>query len=191
MNGPRAIEAIELGEGPLELERALALLLPEVRRWLHRLIGPGADLDDATQDALIAIARALPRFEGRSSLRTFAYRITVRVAYRALEQRRARNQREASLELVAPPADELDPESRAVHREALRRLHRVLDRLPPKRRIAFVLCAIEGFEPSEAAEIAGTSSLLLRSRLFHARREIERRLAHDPYVSRVLEGGGR
>ena len=43
---------------------ALVALLPKVRRWLHRLLGPGAALDDVTQDALIEIARALPRFRG-------------------------------------------------------------------------------------------------------------------------------
>lgn len=182
----RARPRVEMPHEPaLTVEEALATLLPDVRRWLHRLLGPGADLDDATQDALIELAKALSTFESRSSLRTFAYTIVVRSAYRSLAAQKKR-QRETALELVPPPSSELDPESRAMHREALKRLYGCLDRLPVKRRVAFVLCAVEGLTPEEAAQIEGTSAVTMRSRVFHARREIERRLAHDPYVSRLI-----
>ncbi len=170
------------------LQAALAELLPDVRRWTHRFVGPGAALDDATQDVLIELARALRRFEGRSSLRTLAYRVTVRHAQRRREEARRRQDRERPLELLPPPLDRLDPESRAMQREALARLHRCLERMPDKRRRAFVLCAIEGLSPQEAAELEGTSGTTMRSRLLHARREVERRLSHDPYVARWLEG---
>jgi RNA polymerase sigma-70 factor (ECF subfamily) len=143
-----------------------------------RLLGPSGDHDDASQEALIEIARALPQFEGRASVETLAHKITVRVAYRHFGRRR-----ESPLELVPPPADTVDPESRAASREALRRLYRCLDRLPEKRRVAFVLCAVEGLSPTEAAEVEGTSSLAMRSRLMHAREEIARRLGPDPYFT--------
>ena len=163
------------------LEELLHQLLPSVRRWLFRLLGPRPDLDDAVQDTLVALATALPRFEGRSRIDTFARRITLRVAYRYFGRRH-----EAPLQLVPPPPDELDPESRAMDREALRRLYRCLDKLPEKRRAAFVLCAIEGLEPSEAAEVAGVTAVAMRSRLKHARREVERLLQRDPYVQALV-----
>lgn len=170
------------------LQEALRELLPDVRRWLCRVLGPGAPLDNVTQDVLIELARALRRFEGRSSLRTLAYRVTVRHAYRGLAKHNRRRDRERPLELLPPPPDRIDPESRAMHREALARLYRCLERLPDKRRRAFVLCAIEGLTPQEAAELEGTKPVTMRSRLHHARQEVERRLAHDPYVARLLEG---
>lgn len=173
------------------LQEALAELLPDVRRWLHRILGPTGALDDATQDTLIELAGALRRFEGRSSLRTLAYRVTVRHAYRRLAKQRRRRERERSLELVPPPPDRIDPESQAMHREALARLYRCLERLPDKRRTAFVLCAIEGLSAPEAARLEDTNAVTMRSRLLHARREIERRLSHDPYVARLLEGRDR
>ena len=77
-------EAIEHGQS---VEDTLVVLLPKVRGWMHRILGPGAALDDAVQDALIAIAQALPRFRGDASVETFAYRITVRVSYKALASR--------------------------------------------------------------------------------------------------------
>ncbi len=152
-------EALRSGD-PRTLEQVLRLLMPKVRRWLHRLLGPRADLDDATQDALVALAGALPTFRGDSKVTTFAHRITVRIAYKYFRKR----SREEVLALVPPPADEIDPESRAMDREALRRLYRCLERLPEKRRVAFVLCCIEGLKPGEAAKLEGISSLAMRSR---------------------------
>ncbi len=167
-------------------EAVLLELLPRVRGWLQRLLAPGPDLDDAVQDALAEIALALPRFEGRARLTTFAHRITVRIAYRYFGRHK---RADASLELVAPPVSTLDPESHAMEREALRCLYRCLDRLPNKRRVAFVLCAIEGLSPAEASEVAGTSAVAMRSRLMRARAEVARMLRHDPYVVTLLQRG--
>jgi RNA polymerase sigma-70 factor (ECF subfamily) len=186
---PRApdprLDAVRAGD-PAALEQVLRELLPRIRTWLYRLLGPRSDIDDATQDALSELASALPRFEGRASFATLAHRITVRVAYRYFGTR----QRDGALSLVAPPPDEIDPESRAMHREALARLYRCLDRMPKKRRVAFVLCCVEGLSPQEAAEITGVSAVTMRSRLMHARSDVLRRLAGDPYVSALGPGTG-
>jgi RNA polymerase sigma-70 factor (ECF subfamily) len=174
------------------LTEVILELSPRVRAWLCRLLGPRGELDDAVQDALIEIATALPRYEGHASLRTFAHRITVRVAYRHF----GRHRREPALSLV-PPIDPspdasveacVDPESRAISRQALDRLYRCLERLPKKRRVAFVLCAIEGLTPTEAAEITGTSAVAMRSRLMHARADVTRRLSSDPYIATLIGG---
>jgi RNA polymerase sigma-70 factor (ECF subfamily) len=158
-------------------------LLPHVRKWLYRLLGRSPDLDDATQDALAEIAAFLPRFEGRSKLTTAAHQITVRVAYRYFAKTK-----EVSLEVVPELVDvSTGVESRMMAREALARLHRCLARMPAKRRIAFVLCAIDGLSPTEAARIAGTSALAMRGRLLFARREIARMLKHDPYLGRWIQ----
>lgn len=179
------LQALRRGDRGV-LQRTLSELLPDVRRWLHRLLGPGPSIDDATQDVLLALAKAFRRHEGRCTLRTLAYRITVRHAYRAIERHNKERDRQVSLELVPPPPDQIDPESRAMHREALARLYRCLGRLPRQRRTAFVLCAIEGLSASEAAALEGTSATTMRSRLMHARRDVGRRLSKDPYVARLL-----
>lgn len=178
------LEALRSGE-PDAIRRALEHLLPRVRGWMYRMLGPAGDYDDAAQVALLEIARALPRFEGRASLETLAHRIVVRVAYRHFDDPR---RRESPLELVPPPADLVDPESRAASREALRRLYRCLERLPEKRRVAFLLCCVEGLSPQEAAEVEGTSALAMRSRLLHAREEVARRLGADPFFARAHHG---
>lgn len=167
------------------LEALLRALLPRLRGWLVRLLGPRADVDDATQDLLIALAEALPRFRGDSSCSTYCYRVTLRVASRYYGKR----PRTVPLELVPPPADRVDPESRVLRREVLVRLYDELDRLPPPQRAAFVLCRIEGLDPAEAAKVCGVSSGALRVRLHRARKQVEAALARDPYVSR--SGGER
>jgi len=165
------------------VEDTLRALLPLVRRWLVRLLGRTADLDDATQEALAEIAQALPGFEGRSKLETWAHKITVRVAYRYYG-----SGKQVALESVPELAD-TGPHGRLAAREALARLHKCLRKLPAKRRTAFVLCAVEGMSPSEAAEVAGTTALAMRCRLLWARREIERMLQHDPYLSQWVKEG--
>jgi RNA polymerase sigma factor (sigma-70 family) len=146
------------------------------------LLGSSADLDDATQEALAEIAGFLPRFEGRSKLETAAYRITVRVAYRYFGP-----PKETSLEVVPELVDPECMESHLMAREALVRLHRCLGRLPARRRVAFVLCAIEGMTPTEASRVAGTTALAMRCRLVYARREVARMLKSDPYLARWID----
>ena len=110
----------------------------------------------------------------------------MRVAYRYFGQTRELAL-ESVPELVDPAAASAsDADARIVAREALARLQRCLRRLPAKRRAAFVLCAIEGLTPSEAADVAGTTAVAMRCRLIWARRELARMLQHDPYLAQWM-----
>ncbi len=166
-----------LRDGDIALHgEVLRELVPSVRRWCARLIGPRADLDDAVQDALTEISRALPRFEGRSSISTLAHRIAVRRAYRFMKASRWVPLEQEHEELEAPFTD---PERDAIARQALERLYVLLERLSPPRRLAFVLCVLEGFSPAEAARTSGTTSLVMRARLHHARRAMSEWMRND------------
>lgn len=70
------------------IANALHELAPDVQRWCARHLGPRSDLEDAVQEALIAVADALTRFRNESSMRTYAYRIVLRSAYRYRTQHR-------------------------------------------------------------------------------------------------------
>ncbi len=182
MNDPEHLARLRAGDRDA-IRATLRHLLPFVRRWLTRLLGHSPDLDDATQDALTEITRFLPRFEGRSKLETAAHRITVRVAYRYFRP----PVEDLSLDDAPDLVDATqDIEARLDARAALARLHRCLARLPVKRRTAFILCAIDGLTPSEAAKVADTTALAMRCRLVWARRELARMLHADPYLSVLL-----
>ncbi|MGE0550626.1 MAG: RNA polymerase sigma factor [Kofleriaceae bacterium] len=161
----------------------LAALLPKVRRWVHRILGPNSALDDVAQDALIEIAKALPAFRGDSAVDTFAYRITIRVATKALRRRRD----EIPLELVPPQADHIDPESQLAHRELMRALYRALDELPTRLRLTFVLCELEGMTPTEASVVLNEGAATVRSRLRRARESVTEKLRADHRLA-WLEG---
>jgi len=163
---------------PAVIEEALLELSPRVRGWCYRRVGPSAALDDVVQEALIELARALPRFDGQSSLATYAYRVCTRVVWRQTKKSRA-----------LPPLAELhgdliatthDPERASIERQALQTVLASLDRLPARRREAFILCELEGETPEQAARMLGTTPNAVRSRLMHARHELQRRLSgHD------------
>jgi RNA polymerase sigma factor (sigma-70 family) len=152
-----------------QLEQTLLRLMPTVRRWLYRMLGPAAPLDDAVQDALIELALALPRFEGRSPVEGFARTICVRIAYRYFKRREA-----APLDPELHAGSGPLPDRQLAERRGLLRLHRCLAKLSPKRRTAFVLCAIEELSPHEAAALVGTSAGSMRARFMHARAELAR-----------------
>lgn len=154
------------------LERTLLALLPRVRMQLFRMLGPRAALEDAVQDALIELARALPRYEGRASLETFARTVTLRVGYRYF----SRETPPAAFDPERHPSDEPAADEELAERQALARLHRCLARLPAKRRTAFILCAIEELSPLEAAALVGSSQGAMRARYMHARDELARML---------------
>ncbi len=175
------VDALRTGDETL-IEEILAALTPRVRRWLVGLLGPRADIDDATQDALIQIASAISRYRGDSKLTTFAHRITVRTAYRYFDRK---DPTEPDHVLVS---DDIDPEERTIQREALRRVHRLAGKLSPKRRAVFALCAVDGMSAAEAAEVLEIPIATVRTRLHHARAEIGRMAANDPFLGPLIRG---
>lgn len=146
-------------------EATLHALLPKLRAWLLRYLGPSALFDDVVQDALIEIAKALPKFRD-SSIDTFAYRIAIRVASRALKKQ---SRHAAVLRLVPPPIDQIDPRSQLADRHLLQKLYEALDSLPHKQRSVFVLCELEEHSPAEAAVILNLKANTVRSQLRRAR----------------------
>ena len=167
-------------------ERALRELLPDVRWWTESLVGNHPEVDDAIQEALTEIARSLHRFEGRSSLRTLARRITVRTVLRHM--RRFRRTAAAPLSEDTLQSHAADPEQQAVARAMATRVRAHLGELAPKRRVAFVLCVLEGLSPSEAAAEAGCTGIAMRGRLHHARKELSERLLADEELGADLRG---
>jgi RNA polymerase sigma-70 factor (ECF subfamily) len=168
---------------PAVIEEVLLELSPRIRGWCYRRVGPDAALDDVMQEVLIELARALPRFEGQSSLVTYAYRICARSIVRHQKRARRESPRGHASAHVEPDLtahEDRDPEQTSIERQALRAVLACLNRLPERRREAFVLCELEGETAEQAARMLGTTPNAVRSRLMHARRELERRLqGHD------------
>src|SRR3954453_15750941 len=86
MNDGRLLDAARAGD-----EDAFARLVGSPRRALHahpyRMLGSVVDAEDALQDALLNAWRGLARFKGRSSLRSWLYKIATNACLRAIERR--------------------------------------------------------------------------------------------------------
>ena len=165
--------AVRAGSGdPGAFAALYARHVDQVHVRITRLIGPVADRDDVLQQVFLALHRALPRFRGESAFSTFLYRITINVTYDHLRRRRRCPAAHDPAALDALIDGDPGPEDRARRREELRQIFALLDRIKPKKRIAFVLVAVEGLTLAEAAALVGARADAVKQRVLHARREL-------------------
>jgi RNA polymerase sigma-70 factor, ECF subfamily len=173
-------------------ERDLEDHRAELTGYCYRMLGSISDAEDAVQETLLRAWRAADRFEGRSSVRTWLYRIATNVCMDAMagRQRRARpmdlgpSTTVAAAELgklphdrwlepapdraVLPPVD--DPALLAEAREGIRLAFvAALQHLPPRQRAVLILCEVLQWRAAEAAALLDTSVASVNSALQRAR----------------------
>lgn len=172
---------------PRALDRFFRAYVGRVERVLGRLLGPTADLEDAVQTTFIEAMSAFRRFRGEASLATWVTRIAVHVAHHQL---RRGVRRHVPLELLpvgdAPPDASRPPDAVASDRQLCNRLHAALDRIKPKKRVAFLLYTIEGHSIEEVAALTGSSRAATKSRIWFARRELAALAAADPILGELF-----
>jgi len=151
---------------------------------MRSLAGRAPDLDDLVQAAAEQALRALPAFEGRSTLATWTFRI----CYHTLLNERRWYKRWLRRFALTGDGTLPDPEdTRPAPNEALEQIERALrvraalERVSPKRRAVVILHDLEGLPLGEVVEIVGANLLTVRSRLRDGRRRLLAELASDPY----------
>ena len=156
---------------PASLDRFFRTHVDYVERVVARLVGPTADLQDLVQTTFIEAIQSFGRYRGEASLKTWVARIAVHVC---LHQLRSGVKRNVSLELVPPTSEPEDPTRRADGelplRQLARRLHELLDRISPKKRVAFLLYTVEDYSLEEVAALTWASRAATKSRIWFARR---------------------
>jgi RNA polymerase sigma-70 factor (ECF subfamily) len=161
------------------VEREYARIVERHRDELHahsrRILRSTQDAEDALQEALLRAWRALPSFEGRSSLRSWLYRI---VTNTSLDEIKRRPKRVVPIDLEqtgVAGGSETDPEDRYERRESIQQAVATAERLlPEKQRVVLVLREVLGFSAQETAERLGTSVPAVNSALQRARARIDR-----------------
>jgi RNA polymerase sigma-70 factor (ECF subfamily) len=155
----------------------------ELTGYCYRMLGSAFDAEDAVQETMLRAWRSLERFEGRSALKSWLYRIATNVCFDSLagRERRARPidlgpAREPVMENLEelPEATWLTPlptpEEEVERRESLRLAFvAALQHLPPKQRATLILCEVLRWQASEAAELLDTSVASVNSALQRAR----------------------
>jgi RNA polymerase sigma-70 factor (ECF subfamily) len=154
------------------LSRLLAAHYDRCYAVSRRILSNEEDALDATQDAMIAIARGLARFDGRSSFSTWCYRVATNAALDEL-RRRKRRPLAASDRLMAEAGSDsvLAAATDRVAGPVTDRLlmERALAQLPEDQRVAVVLRDIADLDYSEIVSVLGIPIGTVRSRIFRGR----------------------
>jgi RNA polymerase sigma-70 factor (ECF subfamily) len=176
---------------------------PALTGHCYRMLGSVVDADDAVQETMVRAWRSLDRFEGRSSLRSWLYRIATHVCLDTLadDRKRARPMEEGPegtvrdtleqksrrhwLEPIAdahaiPP--DADPAEQLTLRQSIRLAFvAALQHLPPKQRAVLILTEVLGWSVAEVAECLELSSAAVNSALQRARATLaSRNLGENP-----------
>jgi RNA polymerase sigma-70 factor (ECF subfamily) len=127
-----------------------------LQRYLERMVGNRATADDLLQETLLRIARGLTGFEGRSSVKTWAFSIATRVA----------------ADYFRRP----DTRARLVIDEMNSCVRDVIDSLPEDYRSALVLHDLEGLTAAATAEACDCSVATAKIRIHRARTRLKKAL---------------
>jgi RNA polymerase sigma-70 factor (ECF subfamily) len=168
---------------PVAFARLVSLHEGMVVNLAARLLGDAEEAKDVAQEVFLQVHRMLDRFEGRSSLKTWIYRITVNQCHnRRRFWSRRRRDRELALEeglLVTGKARE-DPGSgpfgETLRRERARIVQEALLALRFEHRSVLVLREVEGLTCEEVARALGVPEGTVKSRLSRAREAMRQRL---------------
>ena len=179
------------------------------------MTGSVQEAEDIVQDTYFRAWRAFGRFEGRSSVRTWLYRIATNACLTAL-QRRSRRPLPSGLgppsaDPLAPPRPEPpgvrwlepvpdhlvideagDPADVVTARESVRlALVAALQVLPPRQRAALILCDVLSLTPAGAAEVLDVSVPALKSLLQRARARLAKVPLSDEDLAEPSDRGAR
>lgn len=148
---------------------------------IRAVLGPSDEIEDLVQVAFLEIYRCLDRFEGRSKLSTWVYRISVNIALQHIRKKKRRRWLVlgSTGEEVVRESGGLNEESRIEDRQMLEKVFAAVAKLSEKKRVVWTLHEIEGLSPQQISEILEVPFNTVRSRLLASRRDLMDLLSDD------------
>lgn len=172
-----------------ELDRLYELHGPAVERWVRRLAGPAAEVEDLIHDVFVVALRRRSEFRGEAKLSTWLFGITQNLVRKRRWRERVRafwtgQTRYSFGTEIAEASSPLDDVDRA---DKVRRLYRALDRLPEAQRTALILSDIDQLSAREVSLLLGLQENAVWVRVHRARARLRRELERAERQG----GGGR
>jgi RNA polymerase sigma-70 factor (ECF subfamily) len=179
---------------PAAYRRLVELNSANIYSVAVKLLGDKLEAEDVLQETFLSAFRAIDRFEGRSKLSTWLYRI----AYNASLMRLRKREKMTTFSLDQPLREETTgerasrhlvdwsavPDDQLLTAEAREEMDRAIAALPESLRSTFVLRDIQGLSGAETAEVLGITVQAVKNRLHRARLRLRDRLS-DYFAERV------
>jgi len=164
-----------------------ALLEPDIRRFVRRLIGASDAVDDIVQDVFISLYRNLHRIQPIDNLRPYTFGIARKRCYS--ERRRWRRSREdlPDFEALEWLPDSASPPDEITHLLLLNlEVRGAIDRLPELQRQTLILYCEEELSYAAIAQVMNTTVGTVKSRIHYAKQALRGLL--KPATLRAIEG---
>ncbi|MCC6877707.1 MAG: sigma-70 family RNA polymerase sigma factor [Sandaracinaceae bacterium] len=142
-----------------------------------QMLGGGGDADDAVQETFVRAWRAIDRFDGRSQLSTWLYRVCVNVCLNHLRKRKRNDASDlGDPKIPEPEADptqgQTDPRHTMEARQMQDRLSDALAGLSESLRTTVMMVLVEGMPQKDVAQVLGCSEGTIAWRIHEARRRL-------------------
>lgn len=150
-------------------------LMPVVFRVAYRMLQDRAEAEDVTQETFLRLWKALPDWQPRAKLSTWACTVALNLC-----RDRLRKKKPVLMDELPEHTDPaLRPEQALASSEAQARIHAGIQALPERQKEALTLCALEGLTNIEAADIMNITVHALESLLARARRKLRLTLQEE------------
>ena len=176
-----------------EIARLVDINSTQIYRLALKMLGNSQDAEDILQNTFLKAIQSLPKFEGRSSLSTWLYRIAVNESLMVIRKRKP--EVDLNIKLQDDEGEDLLvntltdwcclPESEIISSEAQKYLDQAIQELSEKLRVVFILRDIENLSIKETSETLEISESAVKTRLLRARLNLRELLS--AYYEKKLE----
>lgn len=170
-----------------EFAKLMDMYSAQIYRLALKILGDEQDAEDVLQNTFLKALQSIGKFEGRSSLSTWLYRIAVNESFMLIRKRKPVTPVPVDLELednddtIQHPTQFTDwcclPESELMDTEAKAYLETAIQKLPEKLKVVFLLRDIEGLSIRETSQALDLTETAVKTRLLRARLNLREQLS--------------
>ena len=157
-----SLQALQAGDRS-EFARLVDAFSPQIYRLALKMLGDEQDAEDVLQNTFMKALQAIGKFEGRSSLSTWLYRIARNKVYQQLRRKKRLSKLDAEAVVVN------DVEDDAFSVEDVAKVHRCLKELIPEYKEVLILRFLEQMSYRQISHVVNCSLGTVKSRIYYAK----------------------